>query len=104
MLMAFNRRRNAGQGEITRVRLPRGGEQMGEIEELLGASRFRVNCKDGKVRMCRIPGKFRRRIKIRVGDLVIIKPWDIESDSKGDIVWIYTITQANWVRSKGHWK
>ncbi len=98
------RNRGHSQGEITRVKLPRGSEIMGEIEELLGASRFRVNCKDGKVRICRIPGKFRRRIRIRVGDLVIIKPWDIEPNEKGDVVWIYTRTQANWVRSKGHWK
>ncbi len=102
--MAMIHNRGQGTGEITRVRLPRGNEVMGEVEELLGASRFRVNCKDGNKRMCRIPGKFRRRIKIRVGDLVIIKPWDIEPKDKGDVVWIYTRTQSNWVRSKGHWK
>ncbi|UCD07687.1 MAG: translation initiation factor eIF-1A [Candidatus Aenigmatarchaeota archaeon] len=90
--------------EITRVRLPRGNETIGEIEELLGASRFRVSCKDGNVRICRMPGRFRRRLRIRVGDLVIVKPWDIEPNEKGDIVWIYTRTQANWLRSKGHVK
>jgi translation initiation factor 1A len=90
--------------EITRVRLPRGTETIGEIAELLGASRFRVSCRDGAVRVCRIPGKFRRRIKIRVGDLVIVKPWEIEPREKGDIIWIYTRTQANWLRSRGYLK
>lgn len=88
--------------EITRVRLPRGNEVLGTIEEILGASRFRIACKDEKTRMCRIPGKFRKRIKVRVGDVVIIKPWDIEPNEKGDVVWIYNRTHANWLRSKGH--
>ena len=87
--------------EIIRVRLPRGREQLGEIEEMLGASRLRVRCKDGKVRMCRIPGRFRKRIRIRVGDILLIEPWDIEDD-KGDVVWIYNRTQSAWLRSHGH--
>ena len=88
-------------GQPVRVRLPRGGELLGEIEQIMGASRFRIACKDGKTRMCRIPGKFRRRIKIRAGDIVIVKPWEIEGDEKGDIVWIYNKTQMNWIRKKG---
>lgn len=90
--------------EITRVRLPRGNEVLGEIEEMLGASRFRVNCNDGHTRMCRIPGKFRKRINIRIGYVVIIKPWSIESDEKGDVIWVYNRTQANWIRSRGYLK
>lgn len=99
------KRDNRGAGEgVIRVRFPRGKEIIGEIMELLGASRFRVSCKDGNIRVCRMPGRFRRRMRIRVGDLVIIEPWDIEPKEKGDIVWIYTRTQANWLRSKGHVK
>jgi len=29
-------------------------------------------------------------------------PWEIESDEKGDIVWIYNRTQMAWLRNKGH--
>jgi len=83
-----------------RVRMPRGIEVLGEIVELLGASRFKISCKDGVERVCRIPGKFRKRIKVRAGDWVIIKPWSIEPE-KGDIEWIYTRTQANWLKRKG---
>ena len=93
-----------GEDQQIRVRLPRGNETIGEIQELLGASRFRIECQDGNTRVCRIPGKFRRRRKIRAGDLVIVKPWDIESDEKGDIIWMYTRTQANWLRNNGHVK
>ncbi len=88
--------------QVTRVRLPRRDEVLGVIEEILGASRFRIACKDDKNRLCRIPGKFRKRIKVRVGDIVIVKPWDIEPDEKGDVVWIYNKTHAEWLRNKGH--
>jgi translation initiation factor 1A len=96
-------RRGPVQGPM-RVRLPRGKEIIGEIIELLGASRFRVSCQDSNTRVCRMPGKFRRRMRIRIGNLVIIEPWDIEPKEKGDIVWIYTRTQANWLRARGHVK
>jgi translation initiation factor 1A len=84
-----------------RVRTPRGKEILGTIEEFLGASRFNVLCTDGKKRLCRIPGKFRRRIKVRVGDVVLVTPWDIEPETKGDVEWIYTPTQAHWLRTRG---
>jgi translation initiation factor 1A len=54
--------------------------------------------------MCRIPGKFRKRITVRVGDLVIVKPWTVEGDEKGDIVWIYNKTQSSWLRKRGYVK
>ena len=87
--------------EPIRVRTPRGKELLGTIEELLGASRFNVKCTDGKKRLCRIPGKFRKRINVRIGDIVLITPWDIEPESKGDVEWIYNRTQAAWLRSRG---
>jgi len=90
------------EDEVIRVKLPRHGEVLGEIESLSGASRFVVSCKDGKSRICRIPGKFRKRIKVRVGDIVLIKPWEVQSDEKGDVVWIYNRTQSNWLRKRGH--
>jgi translation initiation factor 1A len=88
--------------EVTRIRLPRRDEVLGEVEEILGASRFKVSCKDGFKRICRIPGKQRRRIRLRVGNIVLIKPWDIESEEKGDIIWFYNKTHASWLRKKGY--
>jgi len=89
-------------GQVVRVRMPRGEEMLGEIDEILGASRFKVTCKDGKTRVCRIPGKFRKRIRVSVGDIVIVVPWQIEGDEKGDIIWIYNKTQMAWLRKNGH--
>lgn len=76
-----------------RIRLPRKGEIFGVADQLLGASRIKVVCADGKSRMGRIPGKIRKRLWIRTGDLVIVRPWSFQ-DEKSDIVWRYTKTQA----------
>ena len=69
-------------------------------EQLLGGSRMNVICEDGKARMARIPGKMKRKQRIRAGDLLIIKPWEIQN-SKADIVFRYKRTQATTL-SKRH--
>jgi translation initiation factor 1A len=92
--------RRPGQGGAdegyVRFRLPRikENEMFGIADQLLGASRIKVMCADGKSRMGRIPGKLKKRMWIRVGDLVIIRPWKFQ-DEKSDIVWRYTKTQAS---------
>ena len=48
-----------------------------------------------KHRLSRIPGKMKKRIWIREGDVVLIKPWDFQSDEKADVIWRYTRTEAN---------
>ncbi|MFQ6020730.1 MAG: translation initiation factor eIF-1A [Candidatus Aenigmatarchaeota archaeon] len=90
--------------EIRKIRIPKKGEILGIAEIMLGAGKVRVRCEDDKERLCRIRGKLRKRIWIRVGDMVLIKPWDIQPDEKADIIWRYTKTQANWLRKKGYGK
>ncbi|MFH0889786.1 MAG: translation initiation factor eIF-1A [Candidatus Aenigmatarchaeota archaeon] len=87
-----------------RVRLPRIGEIMGLVMELLGGDKFRVNCDDSRIRICRIPGKLRKKVWIRAGDTVLVKPWIVQSDIRGDIVWRYTGTQVLWLKKQGHIK
>jgi len=89
------------QEEVTRIRMPRRSELLGEITEVLGGSRLKVKCKDGKERLCRIPGKQRRRVYLRVSDIVIVKPWDIEPDEKADVVWVYNKTHKQMILKKG---
>lgn len=88
--------------EVLRVRMPRRNE--GEIfavaEQLLGASRIRIMCEDGLSRMGRIPGKLRKRMWMREGDLLIVKPWDFQ-DEKADIRFRYTKTQSVYLSKKG---
>ncbi len=98
--------RKPAQDGYVRLRLPRKGR--GEIfslaEQLLGASRIRVMCEDGKSRLGRIPGKIKKRMWVRVGDVVLIMPWaDMTvrkgKDPKAHIIWRYTRTQTNWLQN-----
>ena len=88
--------------EVVRVRLPRAkeGEIFGIADQLLGASRIRVMCADGKSRLGRIPGKLKKRMWIREGDLLIVNPWDFQ-DEKCDIRHRYTKTESTYLSRRG---
>ena len=70
--------------EVVRARIPRGREVLGIIEQRVGASRMIVKCLDGKERNCRVPGRLKRKLWLREGDVVIIEPWEYD-DAKGEI-------------------
>lgn len=92
---------NDEQQEFIRVRKPRQGEVLGVAEALMGANKVKVRCQDEKIRLCRIPGKLRKRVWIREGDFVLIKPWEIQGDKSGDIIIKYRNNEASWLRKKG---
>ena len=96
----MQKRRKPSEGYV-RLRLPERneGQIFGIAEQLLGASRIKVMCADGKSRLGRIPGKIKKRMWIREGDLLIIKPWDFQDD-KADIIYRYTKTQASSLKRK----
>lgn len=82
--------------------LPATTDVLGVAVKLLGFDRILVKCQDGHERLCRIRGKIKRRVWIREGDIVLVSPWDFQSDSKGDIIWRYTRAQAEVLRKKGY--
>ncbi|NIO20465.1 MAG: translation initiation factor eIF-1A [Candidatus Aenigmarchaeota archaeon] len=94
--------RNEETEGITRVRTPRENEVIGIVEDMLGGGRFRINCMDKKTRICRVSGKFKRRQWIRPGDVVLIKPWEVQGDEKGDVIWKYRRAQIDWLKKKGY--
>jgi len=89
---------------ITRVRTPKNNEVIGIIEQRLGANRLLVKCLDGNQRNCRIPGALRRRLWIRPGDTVIVKAWEFDGDTRGDVLFKYTPAQVDWLKRKGFLK
>ena len=93
--------RTQDSGEIVRVRTPRDKEVLGVIESRLGFGKMHVLCADKKMRICRVPGKYRRRIWVRDGDIVLAVPWEFEGDKKGDIIYKYRKAQVDWLRNKG---
>ena len=86
--------------QITRIKLPRGNQTFGILEQRLGASRTRVRCLDGKTRICRIPGRLKRRLWVRQGDLVIVEPWEFDNE-KGDVLFKYSKAAIQKLKQNG---
>ena len=89
------------QQEIRRTRLPRDKQTLGICEQRLGGSRMKVRCMDGKTRICRIPGRLKRRLWVREGDTLLIEPWEFTGDAKGDVIFKYRPIQVNFLKKKG---
>jgi len=92
------------QLEVRRTRMPRDNEVIGILDQRLGASRIRVRCLDGKTRICRVPGRLKRRLWVREGDVLLVKPWEFGGDEKGDVIFKYRLSQVAWLRKSGHLK
>lgn len=103
-LFGKKRQKWSEEEEISRIRIPKEGELLGLVELMLGSDKLRVQCDDGKERIVRIPGKMRKRVWIRVGDIILIQPWKVMSDRRADVIWRYTRTQARWLQKKGYLK
>ncbi len=66
----------------------------------MGGSRMTVQCEDGKQRLARIPGRVRRKLWIKEGDYLVIKPWEVQGDEKCDLEYRYTAVQVEALRRK----
>lgn len=98
------KRKVLSEEELKELVLPGEGQVLGVVVKMLGFDRIIVKCGDGKERLCRIKGKLKRRVWIRIGDVVLVSPWEFQSESKGDIAWRYTRNQADWLRKNGYIK
>lgn len=94
---------NFEQGEVFRVKLPRGREVIGIIEQRLGGNKMMVACLDGKRRNCRVPGRLKRSLWLRPDDVVIVEPWELDSE-RGDVIFKYRPNQIAWLKSHGFLK
>jgi translation initiation factor 1A len=97
-----NNEENAEQ-KITRVKLPRHGEVLGIIEQRHGGNKMLVACLDGKNRNCRVPGRLKRALWLRPGDVVIIELWEFDKE-KGDVIFKYRPNQIEWLKKNGYLK
>jgi translation initiation factor 1A len=93
------------QPQVLRVRIPRNKEILGIVLQRLGGSRMKVQCLDGKERICRIPGRLRRGLWVRERDVVIIEPWELGGDEKGDVLYKYrSRAEVDFLKRKGYLK
>ncbi|MCD6414474.1 MAG: translation initiation factor eIF-1A [Candidatus Diapherotrites archaeon] len=86
---------------MSRAPLPRRNQVIGLVDQLLGAKRMYVDCADGKRRLCRVPGRAKRRVWVREGDFVLVEPWSIQGDERGDVVYKYKYYQVDILRKRG---
>jgi|TARA_Y100000310_G_C20340830_1_gene649703 translation initiation factor 1A len=77
------------------------GEMFALVKEFSGGSRLVAVCEDNKTRMVRIGGRLKKKVWVRWGDLIIIKKWVIQEDSKADLVYRYTKTQKEVLKREG---
>jgi len=89
------------EGELSQLVLPSQTDVLGVATKMLGFDRIMVRCQDGHERLCRIRGKMKRRVWIREGDIVLVSPWEFQTDKRGDLTWRYTKSQAETLRRKG---
>ncbi len=83
------------------TKMPKNGEVVGRVLRLVGATRFQVDCSDGNQRLCIIPGRLRRSFWIKENDVVLVRPWTVQSNERGDIVWRYSIMDINKLKAIG---
>jgi translation initiation factor 1A len=98
----LGKRKVINEESLENMLFPSGNDVLGIAVKMLGFDRIMVKCQDGKDRLCRIKGKLKRRVWIRDGDVVLVSPWDFQSDTRGDIFWRYRRNQTEQLRAKGY--
>lgn len=83
------------------LRTPRSPETVGLVVKSQGSARFHVHCMDGKERICIIPKKYKRSFWIKENDVVLVAPWPVQGEERGDIIMRYSISDANKLRERG---
>ena len=99
--MPRKKKRKYAEEESKEIPLPDENTMLGVIEEFLGYDRARVLCADGKTRLCRIPGRLRKRMWMRVGDVVLVAPWEFQYDKRADIIYRYTSSEVQKLNKMG---
>jgi len=102
LVLNMGKRKVTNEGNLENMLLPSANDVLGTAVKMLGAERIMVKCQDGKERLCRVRGKLKRRVWIREGDIVLVSPWDFQSDKRGDIFWRYRKNQSDWLRGHGY--
>lgn len=100
----MGKRKVLTEASLANMVLPSANDVLGIAVKMLGYDRIMVKCQDGKERLCRVRGKLKRRVWIREGDVVLVSPWDFQSDKRGDIFWRYRKNQTALLRQKGYLK
>ncbi len=75
-------------------------EMFAVIREFSGGSRMVAFCEDGASRMVRIPGRLKKKMWCRVHDIIIIKLWTVQANTKCDLVYRYRPSEREVLKRK----
>ena len=76
------------------------GQEYARVEKMLGNGRLNAYCYDGKTRMCNIRGKMRKKIWIKLGDIILIALREFQ-DAKADVIHKYAPEEARKLKAMG---
>ena len=79
---------------------PEEGTMACVVQRILGGGYLEVLCSDGEVYKAWIPGKMRRRVWMREGDVILFLPWGT-ADKKGEVVHKYSKDDVKVLIEKG---
>jgi len=82
--------------EIKDMVLPVANDELGTATRLLGFDRVLMKCQDGHERLCRIRGKMKRRVWIRIGGIVLVSPG---VSNLTNVVTLYGVTKSLRLKS-----
>lgn len=83
----------------TNIKLPDDDQVFGIVKDLVGANKLKARCLDGEERLCRIPGRMRKKVWIREDDFIIVDPWDWQ-DEKADVAYRYDNKEEDKLREE----
>ena len=83
-----------------RARMPKGKQYIGIVEKRLGGSRMYIRSAKGEEILARVPGRMKKYLQIREGDIVILEPWELDDD-KADLIYKYKPNEIKVLEKKG---
>lgn len=83
------------------LEVPEDNESIGQVTRANGNGRFSVRCIDGVTRLGILRGTMRKRVWIHRLDLLLIEPWDFETD-KCSILHKYDDDEYEKLKILGH--
>lgn len=98
----MRKKKVVSEEEIKDMVLPVANNVLAVATRLLGFDEVLMKCQDGHERLCRIRGKMKKRVWIRIGDAVLISPWDFQAHKHGGVIWHYRKSQTEWLRKNGY--
>jgi translation initiation factor 1A len=87
-------------GEKRELEFKDEDQEYAQVSKMLGNGRLEATCFDGTSRLCHIRGKFRKRVWINAGDIVLLGLREYQ-DGKADVIHRYSPEEARTLKAYG---